>query len=353
MKSEQKGFTLLIAIIVTSMFLIVSFVVINVALKQLILSYAGEESQYAFYAADSGLECASYWDLKDSNNSAFSTSTAGNITCNSQGISTGSQTVPTIPSQPSRIGGGGNANPTSIFYLTFTKGCAIVQVTKQANGYTNIDSRGYNTCNTSSPRRFERGVNLLFYAGYPVAANPPSTWNLTVNKSGSGSGLVTDGAGAGSISLINHAAAFSGQSGATTNPINTNGANFIVIVTSNYSGGGDPAPVSDSKGNTWTLLNNYANGTDGVKTYYSVNPTVGGGHTFTVAGNSWASIGVAAFSNVASSPVDTQSGANGGTNLSSLQTGSISPTTDSDLIITGLTVNHEVSLSIDAWHHKL
>ncbi len=158
---EEKGFTLLVAIVITSMLLLVSFVVVNVALKQLVLANAGIESQYAFYAADSGTECAVYWDLQDSTLSAFDPSTPGTISCNGQTVSTNSQSVPTIPAQQSQIGGGGS-DRTSTFSITFPKGCAIVEVTKNADGTTTIDSRGYNTCVTSAPRRFERGVTLRY-----------------------------------------------------------------------------------------------------------------------------------------------------------------------------------------------
>lgn len=159
---KDKGFTLLIAIITTSMLLIVSFVVVNIALKQLVLANAAKESQYAFYAADSGTECAVYWDLKDSTISKFDTTTPGTINCNGQTISTGSQTVNTIPTQASVIGGAS----TSIFELDFTldsqpRGCAIVRVTKSGTT-TDIDSRGYNTCDTNAQRRYERGVTLKY-----------------------------------------------------------------------------------------------------------------------------------------------------------------------------------------------
>jgi hypothetical protein len=162
---KNKGFTLLIAIITTSMLLIVSFVVVNIALKQLILASAAKESQYAFYAADSGTECAVYWDLpKDGSISKFDVTTPGVIDgCNevdyitNKNIHTGSQTIPE-PSNPSSVIGG---NATSIFWLQFTKGCAIVRVTK-ADGLTTIDSRGYNTCDMSASRRYERGVKLVY-----------------------------------------------------------------------------------------------------------------------------------------------------------------------------------------------
>jgi hypothetical protein len=155
---NNKGFTLLIAIITTSMLLIVSFVVVNIALKQIILANAARESQYAFYAADSGTECAVYWDLKNTV-SSFDPTIPGSITCNGVTITSNSQLneIHTIPTQSSIIGN----SATSIFELTFPKGCAIVRVIK-TGALTTIDSRGYNTCNTNASRRFERGVTLTY-----------------------------------------------------------------------------------------------------------------------------------------------------------------------------------------------
>jgi len=163
---SKRGFTLLISIITTSILLLVSFVVINISLKQLILVYTGQESQQDFYAAESGLECALYWDIKNPDNpgvSAFSTTTNGTIRCNDQVIISNGQNIPTNPVQLSKIGGGGSLNPNSIFYLTFSNGsCVIVTVIKEADGDTNIQSRGYNTCNTSAGRRFERGTEIIY-----------------------------------------------------------------------------------------------------------------------------------------------------------------------------------------------
>ena len=157
---EERGFTLLIAIITTSMLIVVSFVVVNIALKQLILASAAKESQHAFYAADSGTECAVYWDLpKDGSISKFDITTPGSIECNGQAlIVTDSQTIPP-PSTPSKSVIGGSL--TSIFWLNFSKGCAIVKIIK-SGGLTTIDSRGYNTCDILAIRRYERGVKLVY-----------------------------------------------------------------------------------------------------------------------------------------------------------------------------------------------
>jgi type II secretory pathway pseudopilin PulG len=158
---KNRGFTLLVAVVVTSMLLIIGFMLSDVATKQLKLATSNEESQHAFFAADSGLECAKHWDLNSVDLSPFATATPGTIFCNFQTIKTGSQAIP--PSViPNSVVGGGITNATSTFYLTFTKGCAIVTVAKKANGYTTIDSRGYNTCDTTSPRRYERGVSITY-----------------------------------------------------------------------------------------------------------------------------------------------------------------------------------------------
>jgi Tfp pilus assembly protein PilX len=162
-QEKQKGFTLLVSIIVTSILLLISFVVANVALKQLVLAYTGQESQYSFYNADSGVECAMYWDLKNGGGSAFATSSTGAISCNNVNITTNSQVVHTIPNQYSRIGGPG-PDAVSIFEIQYIRGCAIVQVTKQSNNQTLIESRGYNTScgDTTSDRKFERGIKILY-----------------------------------------------------------------------------------------------------------------------------------------------------------------------------------------------
>src|ERR1035437_1427416 len=90
-KNKDSGFALLLAVITTSILLLVSFVVADLALKELILTSTGQQSQIAFYTADSGIECALYWDLKNPNNpstSAFATSTpsGGSVTCAGQTV---------------------------------------------------------------------------------------------------------------------------------------------------------------------------------------------------------------------------------------------------------------------------
>lgn len=166
---------MLLAIVTTGMLLVVSFVIANIAYKQLIITSSSKESQSAFYIADSGVECATYWDVKNRNNpsvSSFATTTEGSvITCNGQSVGAGypPQTVPSNPPVSAVIGGaasitvvGGVSKGVSIFKIDFSPGCAIVTIIKDPNGDTTINSKGYNTCDPLVSRRFERGIIVMY-----------------------------------------------------------------------------------------------------------------------------------------------------------------------------------------------
>ena len=159
----DKGFTLLFAVLASSLLLAVGLAIFNVALKEAILSSAAKDSQLAFYAADTGVECALYWDLQaDPPGSAFDPAAVGSsITCAGTRIKTGTQTVPTDPPQPSQIGGA----LTSIFFLDFSPSsdtCAIVSVDKTKLPLTTLESRGFTMCQTGSTRRVEREIRVTY-----------------------------------------------------------------------------------------------------------------------------------------------------------------------------------------------
>ena len=63
-KLGQRGFTLLLAALVASVVLAMGASIFKLAQKQITLSSVARDSQYAFYAADTGAECALYWDLR-------------------------------------------------------------------------------------------------------------------------------------------------------------------------------------------------------------------------------------------------------------------------------------------------
>jgi len=143
----NKGFTLFLAVVITGTLLLIATGIITLAVKQSLISTAGRESQIAFYVADTGLECALYWDVKNpSEASAFTPSAASSINCNRDANNSGNQwTV-----------GGSSVSTFTISFLP-NPSCAVVTVTKLGNT-TEIESRGYNTCSSGSSRRVERAV---------------------------------------------------------------------------------------------------------------------------------------------------------------------------------------------------
>lgn len=149
----NKGFTLFVAIVVTGTLLLIATAIVGVALKESAITGAARESQYAFYAADTGIECALYWDVKNSSGvSAFATTTGTVINCNKDAENPGNQWT---------VGGSYTSVIDKITFLPDPY-CAIVTVNKSVGGETTIESQGYNTCDETNPRRVERAVRVTY-----------------------------------------------------------------------------------------------------------------------------------------------------------------------------------------------
>ncbi len=151
----DKGYTLLFAVLVSSLVLAVGISILTISKKEFLLASAARESVYAFYAADGGLECALYAD--DSN--VFDPANVGWLLkpkCK-QNLSLISQNSPYV----FEIYGGSGTS------------CAIVTVNKSVTG-TVITSKGYNTgwvsdvpnnsgsCSAASSKRVERAIEYSF-----------------------------------------------------------------------------------------------------------------------------------------------------------------------------------------------
>ena len=177
---DKRGFVALFAMLISSIVLTISFGLLNVALKEVILSSSGRESQFGFYAADAGAECALYWDVKGFGGfaSVFPTSTASQVYPNDSGINCGTMldgvTPQDITTDRRSVLGSyfeamtynrGASSATSTFYLSVVpvagKACARVDVAKSANS-TKIEAYGYNTCNFNSPRVIERAIRISY-----------------------------------------------------------------------------------------------------------------------------------------------------------------------------------------------
>ncbi len=159
--SNSRGFTLFIAVIVSSLFLAIAFSLASLSIKQQIISSIGKESQFAFYAADTGIECAFYWDFKGTD--VFATSTQSipsfsGVNCNGRDIATNWDIVRDAT----------QAKTTFAFNFSPQPYCTVVTVEKIGT-LTTIESRGYNnaslsgsSCTSSNPRTVERAIRVNY-----------------------------------------------------------------------------------------------------------------------------------------------------------------------------------------------
>jgi hypothetical protein len=199
-KSLESGFTIFFAMLVGSLALSVGLAIYDLTVREIDLSAAASQSQYAIYAADTGVECALYWDAKYNGvGSAFGSSTppastwgVSPINCNGQDIVisgppasflsqyTGALNgcvdsahwciVSTAPNSSAADPSKAEATTTFSVSIPPSAGslqnyCAIVQVGKSTVTnvlYTNVVSRGYNNCNSTGAARLERTLRVNY-----------------------------------------------------------------------------------------------------------------------------------------------------------------------------------------------
>jgi len=133
---SQRGAVLLIAMLVASVALSVGFGVYNRTYKELLFASFWKQTQVAFSAADSGLECVLYWDTR--------VPQPASATCFGSAVT-----------------GWNPSGNTSTNFTISSPVCVSIEITKNATApLTTIKARGYNTCDTMSPRRVERGLRI-------------------------------------------------------------------------------------------------------------------------------------------------------------------------------------------------
>jgi len=125
---QNKGFAILFAVVISSVILAVTLGVADVSLKEIKFSTEAKDTNDAFFAADTGAECALYYDRTALIDNAF-TGTA-TMTCNGLNI-TLSGSFPFWSFILSGLGSEG-------------QGCARVTVDKTNLPITTITSKGYN-----------------------------------------------------------------------------------------------------------------------------------------------------------------------------------------------------------------
>ena len=161
-KTKDQGFVILFAVVLSSIMLAVAIGMANIAYKQTVFTTSAKDTNAAFFAADTGSECALYYDLQGTQSffgvvnpfgsgSTVTTSCAGTIIDLYQGSSTGPWTFHLVG-----LGADGQA-------------CATVTVTKTTSPEsTEIVSKGYSTggdtadCSSSDVRRVERQIEINY-----------------------------------------------------------------------------------------------------------------------------------------------------------------------------------------------
>ena len=161
-KQKQRGFTLLVAVIFMSVMLAFGLALGSLSYKQQVLASSSIESQYAFYAADAGLECALYADQKQ-NLFAYPASNPGSapkVTCDNA--------LPISSSETWTTSRWIIANRLSLDGTTRCVDITVYKPNPSVGGSTYIFSQGYDvSCTTvGSPpngaRFVARGINIRY-----------------------------------------------------------------------------------------------------------------------------------------------------------------------------------------------
>jgi hypothetical protein len=175
-KRVQNGYTLLFAVLTATLVLGVAVFILSVSKGQYLLASTARESVYAFYAADSGIECAA----AVAKNIDLTASPIDNVTmtCNNNPY-----TIAGDKWIPAYVATLNNPQENSVTVDLGDSRCAIITFIKgtdntpQHNSVTQIESRGYNYCmsstggspavttwgpDPSNPRVVERAIRLTY-----------------------------------------------------------------------------------------------------------------------------------------------------------------------------------------------
>jgi len=156
---NKKGFVILYTVLIASIILAIAIGVASVSYNEIVLSQEAREGNISFFAADTGAECALYWDgqgIVDPANSSF--------LCD--GSSYSDQSV--SQSDPSVV--------AYLFNLNNNTNCTAITINKNfqstdplspcsTNTCTRIEAKGYNVpCGdiTSSKRVVERAIRVTY-----------------------------------------------------------------------------------------------------------------------------------------------------------------------------------------------
>lgn len=171
---QHNGFVILFTILISTIILMIGLGIFSIATRETVLSGTAREAQYAFYAADAGIECALFAQA-----SGVLIPGGGAFACGDTQVQvTGSGSYPGLP---------------FIFKVLVDanqKTCAQVTVfdttTESGANARRVISQGYNICTDQgdpmrkNPILVERDLDVIYeIGGAPVVPDP-----LTVTTPG-------------------------------------------------------------------------------------------------------------------------------------------------------------------------
>lgn len=175
---KQEGFVILFTILIAAIIMVIGLGMYSIASRETALSGTAREAQYAFYAADAGIECALYAQSLDNS--------GGNPIID--GVSSEVFACGTLP--VTRVGGSGGITDPYVYRVMVDpvkRSCAQVNIfnvgTLTNPNMRRVIAQGYNLCNpntatplTDSPLLVERNLDTLYNAaGGGVSASGTAT----------------------------------------------------------------------------------------------------------------------------------------------------------------------------------
>jgi hypothetical protein len=186
----NQGYVLLLAVLVTSVILAISFGVYAIGLKAVVLSVYIKDSQRALAAADRGVECALYWDNQFRNNtinaSIFATPAPFVLPGNANQATCAGRTI----TNAGAVSGGGTAwqqftTPVeghSLFTLQFSDNTCVNVAVSKTSSETVYTADGLSDCNDQNLRRTQRTIQVNTVSGGASASGPTCPYTPQANR---------------------------------------------------------------------------------------------------------------------------------------------------------------------------
>lgn len=180
--SNHDGFVILFTILIAAIIMVIGLGMYSIATRESVLSGTAREAQYAFYAADAGIECVLYAQSLDN-------ASGGNTPLiiedqSNQSFACGNLPVILI----SGIGDFSNPYVYRVMIDQVKRTCAQVSIFNTGTitnpNLRRVIAQGYNLCDpntatpiTSSPLLVERNLDIIYNAsgGTPVPPSATST----------------------------------------------------------------------------------------------------------------------------------------------------------------------------------